>query len=297
MHAGSEGQILPLSRRARFGEYEVVAPLASGGMGGVFLAAHVQSGERVALKVLDPLFANHEEVVTRLYGEQVVSSRAHHPGLVDIRGAARSSDNIPYLVMEYLDGETLAHAIETRPIDLAEIAALGAQIANAVSALHAAGVIHCDIKPENLLVLREHAWEGSPRVKVIDFGVSRSVDEPPADDASIAGTPAYMAPEQWRGEPEPASDVYSLGCVLYELVTGGTPFDGSLPQLMIAHLEQRPARPTWLRDGLPIELERVILRALAKDPAARPTMTEMAAELDELADALSAGATLRMRVA
>src|ERR1051326_7580777 len=93
---------------SRYGEYEVLAPLASGGMGGVYLAADVRSGERVALKVLDPLFANHREVVDRLYAERAVSSRARHPGLVDIRSAEHTIDNIPYLVMEYLDGETLA---------------------------------------------------------------------------------------------------------------------------------------------------------------------------------------------
>jgi serine/threonine protein kinase len=136
-----------------------------------------------------------------------------------------------------------------------------------------------------------------PQVKVIDFGVSRRVDEPPADEASIAGTPAYMSPEQWKGQPQPATDVYALGCVLYELVTGETPFDGSLPQLMLAHLEQRPARPTWLRAHLPIELERVILRALAKDPALRPTMRELADELGDLADAMSLSVTMPMAIA
>ena len=276
--------------RARFGEYEVVAPLATGGMGGVFLAAHVSSGERVALKVLDPLFADREEVVTRLYGERVVSSRAAHPGLVDIRGAARSTDNIPYLVMEYLDGKTLTALVQAGPLAISAIADLGAQIAGALVALHAAGVIHCDIKPDNVLVTRG-------RVKVIDFGVSRALDEPRPDDASIAGTPAYMAPEQWRGEPEPASDVYALGCVLFELVTGEIPFDGSLPELMVSHLERRPARPSWLRAGLPMELERLILRALAKHPGDRPTMAELADQLGELADALSSAATQRMRVA
>ena len=266
-------------------------------MGGVYLASHVTSGERVALKVLDPLFANHAEVVRRLYSERSISRRATHPGLVDIRSAARSTDGVPYLVMEYLDGRTLASMAREGEIDMLMIIGVAAQIAAALAALHEAGVIHCDVKPENLFVLNDRAWGTLPQVKVIDFGVSRRVDEPPGDDPAIAGTPAYMAPEQWKGEPQTASDVYSLGCVLYELVTGETPFDGSLPQLMLAHLEQRPARPTWLRAGLPIDLERVIMRALGKDPALRPTMRELADELGDLGDTMLLGATMPMPIA
>jgi serine/threonine-protein kinase len=290
---------LPERRRhgARFGEYELIAPLATGGMGGVYLASHVTSGEQVALKVLDPLFANHAEVVSRLYSERTISVRATHPGLIHIRDAARTNDGVPYLVMEYLDGRTLATIVEHSEMDITTIIGLGAQVAAALAALHEVGIIHCDVKPENLFVLNARAWGTLPQVKVIDFGVSRRVDEPGGDDASIAGTPAYMAPEQWKGRPETASDVYALGCVLYELVTGETPFDGSLPQLMLAHLEQRAARPTWLRAGLPVDLERVIMRALTKDPALRPTMRELADELGDLADALSLTSTMPMAIA
>ncbi len=282
---------------ARFGDYELVAPLATGGMGGVYLASHVTTGERVALKVLDPLFANHAEVVRRLYSERTISVHATHPGLVDIRAAARTSDGVPYLIMEYLDGRTLASIVTDGELDMLTIIGLGAQVAGALAALHEAGVIHCDVKPENLFVLADHAWGTLPQVKVIDFGVSRRTDEPRSEDSAVAGTPAYMAPEQWKGEPETASDVYALGCVLFELVTGEPPFAGSLPQLMFAHLEQRPARPTWLRTGVPIELERVILRALAKDPALRPTMRELADELGDLADAMSLTITMPMAIA
>ena len=285
------------SASGRFGEYELIAPLATGGMGGVYLASHVMTGERVALKVLDPLFANHAEVVSRLYSERTISVRATHPGLVHIRAAARTADGVPYLVMEYLAGRTLAAIVDDDALDIATIVGLAAQIAAALAALHEAGIIHCDVKPENLFVLDDRAWGTLPQVKVIDFGVSRRVDEPKTEETSIAGTPAYMAPEQWRGEPQTASDVYALGCVLYQLVTGEPPFDGSLPQLMLAHIEQRPARPTWLRSGLPVDLERVILRALGKEPALRPTMRELADELGDLADTMSLTVTMPMAMA
>jgi serine/threonine-protein kinase len=295
MRAARKPTVVPIRpmrpERRRFGEYEVISPVASGGMSGVYLAQHALTGERVALKVLDPQLASHDEAVARMFGERTVASVARHPGLLDVRAAARDDQGIPYLVMEYLEGETLADG-EELPISV--IAAIGAQLAAALAALHDAGVVHCDIKPENVLVLAGHTWRGAaPVVKVIDFGVARRVDEPPADDASIAGTPAYMAPEQWRGQPVTGSDVYALGCVLFELLTGETPFDGSLPQLMLAHLEQRAPRPSWLRTGVPIDLELLILRALAKDAAQRPSMLELADALADIADCSSASDTLR----
>ena len=264
--------------RMRYGDYEVVAPIASGGMGGVYLATHRTTGARVALKVLDPVFANHTEVVDRLYAERTVSARARHPSLVDIQSASRSSENVPFLVMEYLEGETLTALITRGAIAMENIVGLCAQIASGLAALHRAGIIHCDVKADNVFVQTNGA------VKVIDFGVSQSVDEGVREDASIAGTPAYMSPEQWRGRPELASDVYSLGCLMYELLTGDVPFDGSLPELMVAHMEQRPGRPSWLRSAVPVEVERLVMRALSKAPGLRPTMAEMSRALHGLAD-------------
>src|SRR5215204_5998469 len=123
-------------RGQRFDNFELVAPLASGGMGGVYLARHVTSGERVALKVLDPSFANHGEVVARLYSECALAARAMHPGLVAIHTASRNVDGIPYLVMEYLEGRTLAALHADATLGVSEIIGLGAQIAAALAALH-----------------------------------------------------------------------------------------------------------------------------------------------------------------
>lgn len=273
----------PARRVCRFGDYDVLAPLARGGMGGVYLAVHAWTGEQVALKVLDPQYAGNAEIVERLQAEHALASRTDHPGIVEIRGAHWTDDRVPYLVMEYLSGETLGDIAERGPIELPSIIAICARAAAALAALHDAGVIHCDVKHDNLFVLDQHV-HGWPRVKVIDFGVSRLVDEPPREDPTVAGTPWCIAPEQWRGQPCPATDVYALGCVLYDLTTGYPPFDGSLPELMAAHLERRPSRPSWLRP-MPIALDRLILRSLAKRPADRPTMHEVAVTLGALADA------------
>jgi eukaryotic-like serine/threonine-protein kinase len=195
-----------------YGDYEVIAPLATGGMGGVYLASHITSGKQVALKVLDPHFANHAEVVARLYCEQVIATRATHPGLVEIHAAHASSEGTPYLVMEYLAGRTLARLHADDALDIPTIIGLGAQVAAALAALHDAGVIHCDVKPENIFVLDARAWGTLPQIKVIDFGVSRLIDEPPPEEASVAGTPACR-PSNGEASPSlPPMSMHWVAC-------------------------------------------------------------------------------------
>jgi eukaryotic-like serine/threonine-protein kinase len=268
----------------RLGDYEVLGEIAKGGMGGVFLARAPRSDRRYALKVIEPQFAVHPDIVARLREELEISRRVRHPGLVEIHafdGAA-----IPYLVMEYLDGETLGALLDRGRLEQGAAAAIGAQVASAVTALHAAGIAHCDLKPDNIHVLYEEGVAGWPRTKVLDFGVARRLDAIVDDEPSIAGTPAYMAPEQWRGEAVTGSDVYALGCVLYELCTGAPPFCGTLPELMTAHLEALPMRAAVRRPSLRPELDRLISRMLAKDPGLRPRMSEVARLLTSFAEAL-----------
>ena len=278
---GGNVRSLPrVQRGGRFGDHDVLEPIARGGMGSVYLAVHKRTGERVALKVLDSRFADQPEVARRLFAEHRYASSVRHPGLLQIRDARTSADGLPYLVMEHLAGETLAEIADHRRIELGEIIVICAQVASALAALHAAGVMHCDVKDDNIFVLDDRVG-GWPRVKVIDFGVSRRIGEP-LEDTSIAGTPWCMAPEQWQGRPQAASDVYALGCLLYNLITGMAPFDGSVPELMAAHLEQRPPRPSLLAP-IPAALDRLIVRALSKQAGSRPAMADVARELGALA--------------
>jgi len=268
------------STSLQFGNYRVLGLISRGGTCGVYLAAHVVTQARVALKILDPHWGKHEDIVERMFTEHQIASAVSHPGLLEISEAQRAPDGTPYLVMELLDGENLGELVERGRVVVGAIAAIGAQIAAAVAALHDADIIHCDIKPDNVFLLYERGLEGWPRIKVIDYGVSQHADSDSSD--AIAGTPSCMAPEQWRGAPTPKSDVYALGCLLYWIFTGAPPFAGPLPQLMLSHSNMLAVRPSEKRE-IPASLERLIMRALSKDPAMRPSMRDMAHDLTDVA--------------
>jgi eukaryotic-like serine/threonine-protein kinase len=268
------------STSLQFGDYKILALISRGGTCGVYLAQHIKTLARVALKILDPHWGKHEDIVERMFYEHQIASMVSHPGLLSINDALRAPDGTPYLVMELLDGENLGELVERGRLMVGAIAAIGAQIATAVATLHEAGIIHCDIKPDNVFLLYERGLEGWPRIKVIDYGVSQAINTTPTD--AIAGTPSCMAPEQWRGAPTMKSDVYALGCLLYWILTGSPPFSGPLPQLMLSHSNLLATRPSEKRE-MPAELERIVMRALSKDPAMRPTMRDMTSDLTELA--------------
>ncbi len=277
------------------GPYQVIGLLATGGMGGVYVAVHPVTHERVALKVLAPHRAQHDELVRRLFAELEVSRRVGHRGLVRIRDRAVSAGGVPYLVMELVDGENLATLLERGRLEVGAVAAIGAQIADALAAMHERRIVHCDLKPDNVLVLYQDGLGGWPRIKVIDFGVARFLDR--VGEASVAGTPAYMPPEQWAGAVEPRTDVYALGCALYELLVGTTPFTGTIAEVMAAHSDRLPEAPSRKRAGIPTALEDVVLRMLAKEPGMRPRMADVARVLTDVAFATPPGArSVRMAV-
>ncbi|MFN0251431.1 MAG: serine/threonine-protein kinase [Kofleriaceae bacterium] len=268
---------------SRLGNYAMLALLAKGGTASVYLAEHMPTGKRVALKLLDPMFASRAEVVERFLAEHAISRAVRHPGLLDINASDTSAAGVPYIVMELLDGENLGALAERGQVAMDAILAIGTQIASAVASMHRNGYIHCDIKPDNVFVLYEQTKDGWPQVKVIDYGVSRKTTDAANNDGTIAGTPVYMSPEQWRGAPTTKSDVYSLGCLLYELCTGEQPFHGTLPQLILLHTGHLPLRPTTHRSEMNSTLEGLVMRMLSKDGAMRPTMDEVEYTLARLA--------------
>jgi serine/threonine-protein kinase len=258
-------------------------------MGGVYRGQHVATGADVALKLLDGRWSDHDAIVARLVEEADLSQCVTHRGLLRVF-EARSDAGQAYLVMELLRGENLAIWLESGRFGPMVTAEIGAQIACAVAALHNGGVVHCDLKPENVMILddadggREPGLIDEPagwlHVKVIDYGVACRLNRGPGQ--IVVGTPAYMAPEQWRGYATSEVDVYNLGCLLHELVTGQVPFVGGIPDQIVAHLSLLPPVLSGT-DPLTRTLDRWIKRMMAKDPALRPQMDEVARALSALA--------------
>jgi serine/threonine protein kinase len=262
--------------------FDVRALLANGGMSHVYLVVD-RNGQERAVKMLRPELAVHGDLIARFLAEHEVSCRIQHENIVRVFDA-QLVHGVPYLLMELVDGQPLAAVVDHMRLSPGAIAGIGAQVASALAHAHAHRILHCDVKPDNVLMLRGPGIAGWPRVKLIDFGVARFQGEPGIGDEVVSGTPAYMAPEQWHGEATQASDIYALGCVLYELVTGRPPFTGSYADIMHAHLEAPPVPPAQLRRDLPPALEALILAMLAKAPRARPvSMDEVAAHLADLA--------------
>jgi serine/threonine-protein kinase len=274
-----------------FGNYEVLAFLGKGGMGQVFLAQHLRIARRAAIKVLAPALTKNPEAVKRFFTEARATSLIHHPGIVEVFDCGIDARGRAYIVMEYLEGETLAAYLKRAgPMSWILACAIGKKIADAVGAAHGSGIVHRDLKPENVIL-----WAGEPRfpspgtsVKVLDFGIAKlRVMEAPVEgitrEGIMLGTPRYTAPEQWgrAAHVDQRADVYSLGCMLHEMICGAPPFASDRMQaLMVAHMFQAPPAASQLVPAIPAWLDQLILRMLAKDPKERPaSMVEVAGTL------------------
>ncbi len=262
------------------GRYQVVRKLGAGGMANVYLAEDQELGRRVAIKILNERHANDDQFVERFRREAKNAAALSHPNIVSIydRGEAEGTY---YIAMEYLDGRSLKELILSRgPAPLNVTIEYVRQILSALRFAHRHGIVHRDIKPHNVLV------DAEGRVKVTDFGIARAGASEMTEAGSIVGTAQYLSPEQARGTAvDQRSDLYSLGIVFYELLTGTLPFNGDTPvEIAMKHLSQTPQPPSQLRPELPHDLDLVVTRALAKDPDDRyQTAEEMDADLERLA--------------
>ncbi|HVR02395.1 MAG TPA: serine/threonine-protein kinase, partial [Polyangia bacterium] len=253
------------------GRYRILRVLGEGGMGTVYAAEHVEIGKGVAVKILHPAYSRQQDLVERFRREARAASRIGHPHIIDVTDFGTTEDGCAYFVMEHLDGIDLADVLShERRLDPARAAEITIQICRALEAAHAAGVIHRDLKPENIFLV---ARDGrADFVKVLDFGIARSLgqDTRRLTNPGIAmGTPEYMAPEQALGGlADRRSDIYSVGALLYEMVTG-TPPHGEAEEASPLRKQEPPRPPRELRPDLSAELETVILRALEADPSKR----------------------------
>jgi serine/threonine protein kinase len=253
------------------GRYRILRVLGEGGMGTVYAAEHVEIGKGVAVKILHPAYSRQQDLVERFRREARAASRIGNPHIIDVTDFGTTEDGCAYFVMEHLDGIDLADVLShERRLELPRAVQITSQICRALEAAHAAGVIHRDLKPENIFLV---ARDGSTDfVKVLDFGIARSLgqDSSRLTNPGIAmGTPEYMAPEQAMGGlADRRSDIYSVGALLYEMVTG-TPPHGEAEEASPLKKQEPPRPPRELRPDLPEELEIVILRALEADPAKR----------------------------
>src|SRR5579885_1907194 len=260
--------------------YVIKRKLGSGGMADVYLAEDQELGRRVALKLLNERHAADEQFVERFRREAQSAAGLNHPNIVSIfdRGLAEGTY---YIAMEYLDGRTLKELlVRNGPTPIPIAVDYARQILGALAFAHRNGIVHRDIKPHNIVV----GPDG--RLKVTDFGIARSGASQMTEAGSIVGTAQYLSPEQARGAPvDPRSDLYSLGIVLYEMLTGKVPFTGDTPvEIAMKHLSQIPEPPSKLRPQVPHDLDAVVMRAIAKDPDQRyASAEEMDADLARVA--------------
>jgi serine/threonine-protein kinase len=273
------------------GNYKVTATLGSGTMGVVFRADHVRIARTAAIKVLLPELAQNARLVQRFFNEARATSLIRHPGIVEVFDCDVDDSGRAYIVMEHLDGETLAERLRrTRSIPWAAACEIARQVAAAIAAAHDIGIVHRDLKPENVFLVRNgNDPELVASVKVLDFGIAKLL----ASDASVRltmrgmvlGTPEYMAPEQCSSaeEIDGGTDIYALGCIVFEMLSGAPPFIAeSVQELFAAHMLQ-PAPPIADRvPGLPAWLVDLVTRMLAKRRTERPrAMHDVVRELTD----------------
>ena len=253
--------------------YHIIDRLGQGGMGTVYLAEHVRMGRRCAVKVMNSTLLNDPDSLDRFTREAKNASLLNHPHVASVYDFGETSDGIVYLAMEFVEGESLA-AVLDRVQELPEQQAvqLASQVADGLNAAHEIGIVHRDLKPDNIMVC--HSKSGKLRVKVVDFGIAKATQggrQTVTRTGYVVGTPAYMSPEQILGDPlDGRSDLYSLGCILYEMLTGQRAFTSSSGEVSIRRrLTEAPPPPRRVKQSLSKSLDDVVTRAMARAPEQR----------------------------
>ncbi|HUS63433.1 MAG TPA: serine/threonine-protein kinase, partial [Kofleriaceae bacterium] len=273
--------------------YRVIEPIGAGGMGIVYLVEHLTLKKRFAAKVLSADLASNPEAIARFEVEAHAASKLEHDNIVNVIDYGKSDDGAVFLVMELLRGKTLQARMDQGELTLEEIVGVTVQVCQALSCAHTAGIVHRDMKPDNIFLT--HRDRGKPVVKVLDFGISKARESTLGEgritkQGQVLGSPEYMSPEASRGdEVDARADIYAVGIMLYELMCGRVPFrHENYLKVLQMHVSTPPPAPRTLRPELPVEVEALILRALAKNPNQRQQSideleTELMAALPDVA--------------
>ncbi len=280
---------------ATIGAYRMVRQLGAGGMGVVWQGEHAMLGRPAAIKLLHPEFSSRPDIVTRFFNEARAATAISDHGIVQVFDFGHHSDGTAYIVMEMLDGESLERRLRrSGSLAVGQTLRLMRQVATSLGAAHARGIVHRDLKPDNIYVIPDGEVAGGERTKILDFGIAKLAGEPGAirtQTSAVMGTPVFMSPEQCRGagQVDQRSDIYSLGCMMFLLISGRPPFDAEgAGDLIAMHLREVAPLLSSRVPTVPREVDQLIARCLAKDPSQRfDSGTALAAALEPLVERLS----------
>jgi eukaryotic-like serine/threonine-protein kinase len=273
------------------GNYQIIHKLGEGGMGAVYLGQHQLLGRRAAIKVLLPELSARPDIVNRFFNEARAVTSISDPGIVQVFDFGYHTDGSAFIVMEYLEGEPLdRRLVRLGKLPVYEALLLCRQIASSLAAAHAQNIIHRDLKPENIYLVRDGEVASGERSKILDFGIAKLSDDNPGkiktSTGALMGTPIYMSPEQCRGLAtlDHRSDIYSLGCVLFHLLTSRPPFEGEgMGDIIAAHIREPAPAPSSRAPEIAPGIDALVLRCLAKAPDERfQTMQELAAAIGQI---------------
>lgn len=270
----------PLIGKVLSGRFRILEPLGAGGMGRVYKAMQSPLERLVALKVLNPKYAGEKDpgFERRFFNEAKYAAQLHHPNTITVHDYGRTEDGMLFIAMEFIEGDTLQQLLtKVKTLPWPRALSIVSQIARSLREAHKLGVIHRDLKPANVMVLHEET--GTDMVKVLDFGLVKTflpdaqvpMDEPELTQAGVLlGSPLYMAPESARNEADPRSDVYSMGVLLFQILTGKPPFTGKDSiDIIVKHIREKPPRPRSLKADIPDDVEALVLKCLEKEPVDR----------------------------